>query len=217
MDKPLIIEIHLIIDAQRWKIACAKVLALLKSRICRDFSLLPLYINSDIEDTELRICVQTKSPEKLGGFISQEIRKIKGVESARVRLTLEGKIFPKGVSAFATTEKKLLSCHVFIDSAAGKDEYLWRKISRLKKDGSVLPVWIFRDFYEYGRSITLRVIGKKEKPIRKYVEKYLGNMPGVKTWQLRFTHNSIRLLSKTELLKIAQNWFLKYAKITKNT
>lgn len=209
--KPLICEIHLLISPLRWKRAYTQITALLKNGLCKNFSLIPLYVNCDIEDTELRICLQIKNPEKLGEFIAKKILKVKGVESAKVRLTLEGRIFPEGASEFASVKKELFSCHVFINSSAGKNEILWQSLSRLKKEGEVLPVWVFRDFYEYNRDITLRVIGKEKKEIRKYVEKKLKNMPGIGTWQLKFTRSSMRILSKSKLLKLAKNWFTKPA------
>lgn len=210
MPKPVLCEVHLLINSTCWEKAYAKIILLLKNnRLCEKFSLIPLYVNFDIEDTELRICAQIKNPGKLGEFIAEKICKVKGVESARVRLTLEGRIFPEGVGEFIFDKKELLSCHVFINSCADKNDLLWQSLSRLKKEGEVFPVWVFRDFYEYSRDITLRVIGKEEKEIRRYIEKKLKVMPGIRTWQLRFTHSSVRILSKRKLFKLSGNWFIK--------
>ena len=207
MDTPLIVEIHLIITPNRWGSACAKIAAVLRDRRCADFSLVALYMNSDIEDTELRICAQVKDPARLGEFVAKKIRSIKGVESARVRLTLQGEIFPEGVKVLTAMSGSRVSCHIFVNSLAGRDERVWRSLRRLKKDGSVLPVWIFRDFYEYDRDITLRVIGREEELIRRYVDKNVGSIAGIVSWRLKFMRSSVKILGKNDLLAIARNWF----------
>ncbi len=209
MNKPLIIEIHLIITAGAWKSAQTKIIRLLKSDICKDFSLVPLYINSDIEDTELRICAQADDPDKLGEFVAKKIRKIKGVDAARIRLTLQGEIFPDGIRALTAMNNSQVSCHIFINTVAGKDKQVWQSLRKLKKNGPVIPVWLFRDFYDYDRDITLRLIGREEKQIREYIDKNFEVITGIKTWRLKFMHASTKILGKDKLLKIAQNWFAK--------
>ena len=195
------------VSPRRWKAATARIIALLQSPRCKEFSFIPLYLNSDREDTELRICVLANNPARLGEFVAKKIRSIGGVESTKVRLTLQGQIFPGGVKALTVTDPSQLSCHIFVNSRAGQDERVWRSLRRLKKDGSVQPVWIFRDFYEYDRDITLRVIGRQEKPIRNYVDKYLGRIPGIVSRRLKFTRNIVKFLKDAQLLAIARNWF----------
>ncbi len=209
MHKPLLVEIHLIIAANRWKSASAGILTVLKSDSCKKFSLVPLYINSDIEDTELRICLQAEDPDRLGEFLARKIRKVKGVIASRVRLTLSGEIFPDGVCAVARMRGRQVTGHVFLNTSPGEDGRVWGALRKLKKHHGVLPVWIFRDFYDYGRDITLRLIGEKEKGIREYVDRFLGDMHGVVSWKLRFTHSSVKLLGEKELLALARNWFSK--------
>jgi hypothetical protein len=209
MNKPFIVEIHLIITAGGWKSARSKIIKLLKSNVCKYYSVSPLYVNSDIEDTEIRICAQANNPDRLGEFVAKKIRAIKGVYATRVRLTLQGEIFPKGVSALAAMNNSQTSCHIFINTAAGKDEQVWRSLRRLKNKGPVFPVWVFRDFYDYGWDITLRVIGQEEKQIREYVDRNFALITGINTWRLKFMRSSVKILSKKRLFEIARNWFAK--------
>jgi len=194
------------IAANSWDSTYAEIIAVLEDKGCKDFSLVPLYVNSDIEDTQLRICLQIEDPERLEKFIVERIRKIKGVDATRVRLTLNGQIFPEGLNAMAKMSGQEFSCHIFVNTAAGEDEQVWEGLRRLKKDGDVFPVWIFRDFYEFDRAVTVRLIGKDVKLLRQYVEKHVGNIKGVNSWRLKFMHSVTQILENDLLLELARNW-----------
>jgi len=195
------------VESNEWIKTISKISEILKKCNKEDYNLIPLYANYDIEDTEVRICLQIKDPVKLEKFIVEKIRKIKGVYATRVRLTLNGEIFPKGIEVLTAMREGFYSCHIFINTMAGKDEEVWRCLRELKENNNVFPVWIFRDFYEYDHDITLRLIGKNDKSIREYVENHIANIDGIKTWRLKFMYNVIQILGREDLLKIAENWF----------
>ena len=207
MDKPLIAEVHIIVESNNWPKAFNNIIKILKKCDKEDYALTPLYATYDLEDTEVRICLQFEDPAKLEKFIVEKIRKINGVYATRVRLTLNGEIFPKGIEALTTMDETLYSCHIFINTIAGKDEQVWESLRQLKGNNHVFPVWIFRDFYEYAGDITLRLIGREIKSIRNYIEKFISNIYGIKTWKLKVMYNAVQILDRDKLLKMAKNWF----------
>ena len=206
MGKPLIVEIHLVIAAAAWESARTHVVGALKKKSCRNFFIVPLYVNSDLENTELRICAQVQDPARVAEFVAQRLKVIPGVLAARARLTLQGHIFGEGVKAFALQANTYVSCHVFIHTCPGKDEQAWKALRRLRNAAGVKPVWIFRDYYEYDRDITLRLMGGDVKRVREYVDARVSVLEGIQSWHLQYTHSATKILGDKELLALAQAW-----------
>lgn len=208
MSKPFIIEVHTIIEATKWDRAYKNIIEMLKNIKPDEYSLIPLYATYDLEDTELRICLKFDDPPKVEQFINERIRKVDGVYATRARLTLNGKIFQQGVSYILNKESELpYSCHIFLKTKPGLDKSVWDSLCKLKGSGGVLPTWIFRDFYEYDRDITLRLVGSSEKAVREYIEKHLNWIEGIQTWKFKFMYNNVQFLKNDELLALAQKWF----------
>lgn len=205
MSRPLIVEIHLQIRSGSWPHAHEQILEVLKKDQTWYF-ITPLYITYDIEDTEVRICFQVEDPAKLERFVVNEMRPIEGVYSTRARLTLNGEIFPSGVTALAEGNSSLRSSHVFLKVDPKKDNQVWNALLRLKENDGVSPTWIFRDFYEYDRDVTLRLVGKTAAAIREYIERQIGPIDGILLWRLQFMHGMTQILVKEKLLALAQHW-----------
>jgi len=201
----LIVEIHLQLRADSWPHAYAQLLEVLREDQTQ-YSIVPLYITYDIEDTEVRICFQVEEPAKLEQFVVNKIRPIDGVHGTRARLTLNGEIFPSGVAVLAEGSSSLRSSHVFLKVDPKKDACVWNGLLRLQENGGVSPIWVFRDFYEYDRDITLRLIGKTDKAIREYVEQQIGPIEGVLIWRLQFMGGMTQILAKEKLLALAKHW-----------
>ncbi len=203
--RPLIVEIHLQIRAGSWPNAHGQLLKVLREDQAR-YSIVPLYITYDIEDTEVRICFQVEEPAKLEQFVVNRIRPIEGVYSTRARLTLNGEIFPSGVTALAEGDSTLRSSHVFLKIDPQSDNRVWNALLQLKESNGVSPTWIFRDFYEYDRDVTLRLVGKTDAAIREYIERQIGPIDGILLWRLQFMHGMTQILAKERLLALAQHW-----------
>lgn len=204
-SRPLIVEIHLQIRASSWPTAGNEI----KSRLENadpSYRLTPLYFTYDIEDTELRICFQVEDPAKLEKFVVDEIRLITGVYGTRARLTLNGEIFPAGITTLAEGNNSLRSSHVFLKIDPQKDRRVWEALLQLKGNGETSPTWIFRDFYEYDRDVTLRLVGRSDTEIRNYIERFVGPIDGILLWRLQFMHGVTQILSKEKLLALAQQW-----------
>ena len=204
-SRPFIIEIHIIIHPMHWGSAKNQIIRILKAVNYEKYKIIPLYMTSDIEDYELRICCQIEDPNKLDKFVNQ-IRKISGINSTRIRLTLNGVIFPKGVQLLAQTESKMESCHIFLKIEPGKDENVWNKLLALKDILKVYPTWIFRDFYEYDRDVTLRLMGESKKEIRKYIDQYVSTINGICHIYLKFMYKMTPILSLGKLKETAKYW-----------
>lgn len=204
-SRPSIVEIHLQIKAGAWAQTYNEVAQVLKKDPLA-YHLVPLYITYDIEDTELRICFQVEEPSELEEFLVKEIRPIEGVYGTRARLTLNGEIFPAGVVALTEDNPSLRSSHVFLKVNPQRDAHVWEALRQLKAGDGVTPTWIFRDFYEYDRDITLRLVGKTDAAIRAYVEKQVSSIDGLLLWKLQFMHGMTQILAKDSLLALAQHW-----------
>jgi len=205
-QKPLIAELHVIIEKNEWNRAYDKILGALRKNDLRQYSVVPLYTTYDIGDTELRICFSFNDPSLIDKFITKEIRPINGIQSTRIRLTLDGEIFPKGVKALAQADDSLKSCHIFLKIEPTKDTQVWNNLRTLKDIGSVFPTWVFRDFYEYDRDITLRLMGNNEKVIKHYIKQYIKNMDGVIDCKVKFMSKVEKILDDDKLLNLAHQW-----------
>lgn len=204
-SRPLIVEIHIQVKAGAWSRVYEQIREILrKDQSC--YCLTPLYLTHDIEDTEIRICFHLKDPAKLEEFVVNELRSIEGVYGTRARLTLDGEIFPTGLVALARNEQSLKSSHVFLKVDPLRDSYVWDALRQLKDSDGVSPTWIFRDFYEYDRDITLRLVGKSEGAIRQYVEQHVAIIEGIVVWRLQFMHGMTQILPTDRLLILAQQW-----------
>ena len=206
----LIIEVHLIILPNRWNITPLKIKNILKKNNNKKYGLIPLYFTSDFEDNELRICFQVKNLQTLEKFIIDRLLKISGIQSIRVRLTLNGKIFPEGIKQFVIENSNLISIHVFLGVNPKWMKNVWGSLNRLKSKWDVFPTWIFRDFYDYNRDITLRIIGKDLKDIKRYIDTQINTIKGITSMKFKIMQSITRLLSKKTLLKIAEEWIKKY-------
>jgi hypothetical protein len=207
MLKPLIVEVHIIPKAIFLEECKSEIIKTLENIEMSKYALLPLYLTSDVEDIELRICLQFEDPVKVEQFIVEKIRPIKGVLSTRVRLTLNGRIFKDGVSTLAKLEENQLSCHIFLKVSPEKDNSVWKVLEELKSENGVCPTWIFRDFYEYDRDITLRLIGPTLEAIHDYIKGKVCNIDGIESLNFKFMHNITTIAKKEKLLQLARNWF----------
>jgi hypothetical protein len=207
LSKTWLAEVHLNLDKKEFQQTYFLLEKVLRSKTCARFCLLPLYINADNKDTQARICLKISDPKNLEKFIVEKLKKIKGVRAAKVRLTLNGKIFPQGVKLLAELKPGIISAHIFISTLPGRDDAAWKSLNSLKNEGENFPVWIFRDFYEYDRAVTLRIAGKSHRSMRKYLKKHLGGINGIKQWRMSFMHQVTQFLKKEKLLKLARSYF----------
>jgi hypothetical protein len=205
-QKPFIAELHIIIKRNFWQEAYNAILNILKSHEINNYYINPLYVTYDIEDAELRVCFEFKDPSLIDKFVVNDIRKILGIEATRVRLTLDGQIFPRGIKALASTDSPLNSCHIFLKTEPSKDTKIWDNLCKLDEKGSVFPTWIFRDFYEYDRDITLRLMGKNKKDIEEYINTVIKNIDGVLSYKMKFMDKIEKIMADDELMYLAQQW-----------
>jgi hypothetical protein len=63
---------------------------------------------------------------------------------------------------------------------------------------------MFRDFYEYDRAITLRLIGPSAPAIHGYLDERLGRIPGIANWRLRFMASMVKIQSEARLMDLAR-------------
>jgi hypothetical protein len=207
MAKPSIAEIHLLIEPSRQDEAYRELIDILKHTRHDAFMLTPLYVTRDRADAEVRICVHFEDPARIERFIVERVRPIDGMRATRVRLTLHGEIFQKGMTALMKEAGAYTSCHVFIKTTPRKDNGAWDSLRTLKDDKGVMPVWIFRDFYEYDRDITLRLLGNGEREIRAYIEKQVNTIDGITLSNVKFMLDYIRILEEEKLYSLAKAWF----------
>lgn len=171
----------------------------------RDNAVEPLYFSYDIEDLELRICFLVSNSWLFDQYIVTVLRSVAGVQASRVRLTLNGRVFEEGLSSLISDEGKPLSAHVFLHNGPEYDDAVWEALGELSSDHSgVRPVWMFRDFYEYDRAITLRLIGPSAPAIRGYLDERLGRIPGIASWRLQFMAGMVKIQSEERLMYLAR-------------
>jgi hypothetical protein len=200
-----IIEVHLNILPNTWSSTRKSLTKFLKST--HEASITPLYYSSDIEDFEVRICYVVTDVSQLDEYIVKGIRKIPGVLDTRVRLTLNGKIYPENFKwLFDSSEKEAAdrcSCHLFLKISPEHDDSVWKKLTHLPTEKSVCPVWVFRDFYEYDRDLTLRLIGQSPDDIRDYVDRKLCKIKGISHIRSKFMHEFTNIAKKEYLIQLA--------------
>jgi hypothetical protein len=207
METHLIIEVHLMIEPSAWKTFRTNLSKNLKKINEKKLRLRALYFTYDIEDLEIRICFLVNDLELFERIIVSDLRSIKGVSATRVRLTLNGKIFPGGYKALTSNvgkKEKVISAHIFIKNQPALDRTVWRALENLKKDGNTYPTWIFRDFYEYDRDITLRIISSDVLELRKYAENNLNTIEGVISWRYKHMLKFENIVSNAELYSLAE-------------
>lgn len=205
LKRPFIVEIHLRIQPFLWSQAKRQLVILLR-RPQIGYAIQPLYVTYDVEETELRVCLQFSDPIFLEHFIVREVRKkVPGILGTRVRLTLNGEIFPEGVSKLVQGEL-VTSCHVFLSVEARKDDEIEKALRALPIKNGVVPTWFFRDYYEFDRDITVRLIGRSQQALRVYVESQFNKLIGVRSWRLQFIQETTRVASQKVLQEMASAW-----------
>lgn len=204
--RPLIAEIHVRVEARSWPNAQTQLKQILNDEQSK-YGVLPLYMTSDVEDPEIRICLKFSDPTLLEAFIVMEIRnKLEGILGTRVRLTLDGEIFASGVAQLVSLERDIKSCHVFLSIVAGKDEVTWEALRQLPLEDGIIPTWLFRDFYEYDRDVTVRLVGGSKESFRSYIERHIGKIDGIRCWRLQFIDTMTHIASKELLNSLANQW-----------
>ena len=208
IKRPFIVEIHLQIQAAFWSEAQQQLETTLKDRPLEKYKISPLYLTHDAEDTEIRLCLQFKDPVLLERFIVEEIHKrVLGILGTRVRLTLNGEVFENGVAKLMSGEPSIKSCHVFLSVESSMSEAVWESLSGLTEACGVCPAWLFRDFYEFNRDITVRLVGESEEALRRYVDQHISKIAGIRIWRLQFIKATTQIASKEHLMGLASSWF----------
>ncbi|MDA9101045.1 hypothetical protein N9K06_00065 [Omnitrophica bacterium] len=203
--KYYIVEIHLLIAANRWNSALRVLRNQLRalSKVKSLAPLVPLYYSWDVEDLEVRVCFLYDNVGAVDAFNVSVLRQISGVRATRVRLTLNGRIFPGGFQTLMNPKRRWLSAHIFIKNDPACDRSIWKKLGRLPKLERAYPTWIFRDFYEYDRDITLRVMGRGLNDIRSYLDRHVSRIQGVLSWRFKIMHEFVPIQNKKFLTKLA--------------
>lgn len=204
-QKFFIVETHLLIKPQMWIKSMRELQRRLKQLKRTQFleSLIPLYYSYDLEDLEVRVCFLCANVQILERYIIHSLRNINGVTATRVRLTLNGEIFPSGFQALMASKKNFCSVHIFIKTNPAHDRMIWENLKKLPSLKNVYPTWIFRDFYEYDRDITLRVIGKATHDVSAYLEHYINNISGILSWKFKIMREFILVQDPSFLTKLA--------------
>lgn len=197
----LIVEIHLIVQAPPFVACLEQLTQVLKTE--GPAEAVPLYYSHDLEDTEVRVCFLVRDLGALESFVVNKLRALPGVVATRLRLTLNGRLFPGGYQALLDPGRDVLSTHVFIKNDAAKDAAVWAALSDLTKQDGVYPTWIFRDYYEYDRDLTLRVMGPDLTQIRGYLDRNLSCIDGLHTWRFKIMKDFVKIQSDEFLLKLA--------------
>lgn len=205
-QKPLIAEVHILTQQNAFVKTYEHIVAALKSKKVENYALLPMYVNYDSDDLELRICMEFRDAALVDKFIVDKIRTIPGVEATRVRLTLDGRIFPKGVKALAAMDGNYQSCHIFLKIDPEKDGSAWSALRSLSDTDSVFPTWVFRDFYEYDRDVTLRLMGRDRDVLTSFVDDVVRKIEGVISCRIQYTNKVEKLLNDEQLMSFAQHW-----------
>lgn len=201
---PLILEAHLTIEPKKWKFAKSSLATLLTS-FSSNKSFLPLYFSYDFEDYEMRPCFLIYDLADFNNFILNKIRKIPGLTGLRIRLTLDGFIFPHGFQPLLKKNLNDLSVHIFLKVSPSFDASIWHKLKILKKENLVYPTWVFRDFYEYDRDITLRVIGPNLKCIKSYIQNHL-NVSGIESIKFKIMQDMVTIMPRKDLIFLARSF-----------
>jgi len=205
----LIIEVHIIAGSDSFKESIEALEKVLRDKNVSKYFLLPLYFTYDEEDSEIRVCFRFEDPKLLGDFIVDRIRPIKGIESTRVRLTLDGKVYPTGLIALSKMAKEIYSAHIFIKIKPLYDFEAWEALRKLEDTGEVFLTWCMRDFYDYDRDISLRVIGSGKEIIRKYVKENVEIIKGVIVTKVKFMKKLIKIQDDSTLVALARCWIEK--------
>ncbi len=206
-DFPRIVEAHLLIRPRHWRTFTAGLKKTLLRLRDAGTCLLPLYFSHDIEDFEVRICfLLDGDPEHLERYVVRHVRSLRGVSATRVRLTLTGTIFPDGLKALLSGGPNRVSAHVFLKCSPNADGQAWRRLVRLKKVSGVYPTWVFRDFYEYDRDMTLRLMGPSVKAIRGYVEEFVSPIPGMELIRLQVMRDLVRIMDAASISRLAKRF-----------
>ena len=201
-----VVEIHIIIKPQEFEQACEAIDRTLRNKAINKYGLVPLYYTFDEEDNEARICLLFIDPKLLGDFVVEKIRRIKGVEGTQVRLTLDGKVYPKGVIALTEAKEELVASHIFLKVDPVLDDSVWHSLSLLPSTSEVFPTWCMRDFYDYDRDISLRVMGESKNAIGKYITNHIKTIKGISVIRIKFMKKLIKIQSDQYLLDIAKKW-----------
>ncbi len=201
-----LIEIHAIINGNKIEEVKSKLFQLLKSKLCEKYELVPLYFTIDEEDFEIRICSIFNNPKLLGDFIVNKIRVLDGIQSTRVRLTLDGKIFQNGLKILSNIDNNYKSCHLFIKIDPSLDTVAWNSLTNLQENDSVYPTWCMRDFYDYNRDISLRIMGANKDSILEYIDKNVRTIAGVEISKTKFMQKIIKIQDDEFLQSFASKW-----------
>ena len=205
-SKPQIAEIHVLVKESTFDVTYEYIVSALQGRKVRNYALLPMYVNYDSDDPEIRICVEFNDPALVEKFIVDKIRTIPHVEGTRVRLTLDGRIFPEGVKAYSAASSNEQSCHVFLKIDPTKDDSAWTALQSLNSTDLVFPTWIFRDFYEYDRDATLRLTGRDSEALASYINDVVCKIEGIAARKIKYTNKLEKLLTDEQLMSFAQHW-----------
>ncbi|MBF0490395.1 MAG: hypothetical protein HQL15_07210 [Candidatus Omnitrophica bacterium] len=200
------IEIHLIAEHSRFGELIPKLQSLLSSKICNKYQLLPLYFSYDENDFEIRICATFQNPKLLGDFIVDKIRTLAGIKSSQVRLTLDGNIFQSGLLKLTNLKDDVISSHIFIKVNPACDSEAWQSLSNLTEEDGVFPTWCMRDFYDYNRDISLRLMGDTKESILRYIETRVKSIKGLEVTNIKFMSKLVKIQDDSILLEIASKW-----------
>jgi len=198
----IILEAHLIIAPRYWRRFTARLGRFLKASLNQECSVTPLYYSYDIEDLEIRICYIVSELSAFDAHIVA-MRRIPGIVDTRVRVTLHGRIFPDNFKMLADSKQEFSSCHIFLKVSPRYDKLVWSRLERLSAAGGVCPVWLFRDYYEYDRDLTLRLIGPSPQRIRNYVESRVCGINGLQELRSKFMHGFVTIIDNKRLIEMA--------------
>jgi DNA-binding Lrp family transcriptional regulator len=205
----LLVEVHIETDLARLAEVSAELERVLKGEGTAEHSLVPLYFTRDEEDSEIRICLRFEDPRLLEDFVVERIRSIGGVQNTRIRMTLDGKIYPEGLEMLAGRREDTLSSHVFIATTPVHDHESWRALCGLRSRDDVFPVWCMRDFYDYDRNISLRVMGRDRQTITGYIEENVKSIEGVTVTAIKFMKDLVKIQDDATLIELAGQWMRK--------
>jgi len=202
----LIIEAHIIANKDKFASVCSELRTILDDkREASKYSLIPLYFSYDEKDCEIRVCFKFTNPKLFGDYLVKNIRSINGVLQSQARLTLDGKIFNEGVNLL-TANDNLISSHIYVEIEPKHDTAAWQELSKLTKSDDVFPTWCMRDFYDYDRSVSLRLMGKTKTDIEKYIDKKVKTINGIKVSRVKYMNKLIKIQSDQVLLSLANTW-----------
>jgi len=199
-------EVHAMIEPKEFSQVCDRMEETLRHRQVSRFKLTPLYLTFDQDDSEARICLVYDDPKLLGDFLAEKIRTIPGIKATRVRLTLDGKIYPCGLEKLMDPGQGFYSAHIFLKIDPAEDDIAWEALRALPDTLAAFPVWAMRDFYEYDRDVSLRIMGKDREAIEKYLADHISGIKGVAIRQVKYMKKLVKLQDDQTLLGFAQKW-----------